>query len=162
MKKELILSTSVGRVALRLCLTPLDLYVKRCVARSAISLRESCCSKQHSIDHSRVLKVIFPEGRYGISGKATDYIMPEAIFLPGLRIFIPERAQWNSGILQGLRGIPIFTDGSKLAEDTDAGVFCRELGPELHFRLSGDCSVFQAEIFAILARFEFGIIHDLR
>ena len=62
---------------------------------------------------------------------------------PGLRIFIPERAQLNSGILQGQRRIPIFTDGSKLAEDTDARVFCRELDTKLHFRLSGDCSVFR-------------------
>ena len=39
---------------------------------------------------------------------------------------------------------------SKLGGGTDAEVFCRELGPELHFRLNDDCSMFQAEIFAIL------------
>ena len=31
-----------------------------------------------------------------------------------------------------------------------AGVFCRELGFELHFRLNDDCGVFQAKIYAIL------------
>ena len=63
------------------------------------------------------------------------------MFLPGLRMLIPERAQW---------GIPIFTDGSKLGEDTGAAAFRRELGIELHVRLYEDCSMFQAEIFAIL------------
>ena len=76
--------------------------------------------------------------------------MPEAIFLPGLRILVPERAQWNGGVLQGQRVIPIFTDGCKLRGGTDAGVFCWKLGRELHFRVNDDCSVFQAEIFAIL------------
>ena len=99
--------------------------------------------------HSRVLNVVFSDGRYGLSGKTTDYIVPEAMFLPVLKMLIPERAQWNGGVLQGQRGIPIFTDGSKLGGGTGAGVFCRELGLELQFRLNA-CSVFQVEIFAIL------------
>ena len=37
-----------------------------------------------------------------------------------------------------------------IGEGTGAGVFCRELGLELKFRLNNDCSMFQAEIFAIL------------
>ena len=65
-------------------------------------------------------------------------------------MLIPESAQWNGGALQRQRGIPIFTDGSKLGGGTGAGVFCREFGLELHFRLTNNCRVFQAEIFAIL------------
>ena len=48
----------------------------------------------------------------------------------------------------------LITDGSKLGGGTGAGVFCRELDLELHFRLNDDCSVFQADIFAILKAFE--------
>ena len=61
-------------------------------------------------------------------------------------MLIQEQAQWNGGVLQGQRGIPIFTDGSKLGGSTGAGVSCGELGLELHIRLNDDCSVFQAEI----------------
>ena len=116
--------------------------------------------KQCSIDHYRVLNIAFPDGRYGLSGKTTDYIVFEAMFLPGLRMLIPQRAQWNGGVLQGQRFISIFTDGSKLG----AGVFCRELGLELHFRLNDVCSVFQAKILAIFKAIEagFGILLDLR
>ena len=86
----------------------------------------------------------FLTGRHGLSEKASDYIVSEAMFLPGLRIHIPERAQWNDGIVPGQRGIPDFTDGSKLGGCTGSGVFCRELGLEFYFRLNDDCCVFQA------------------
>ena len=43
---------------------------------------------------------------------------------------------------------------SKLGGDTSAGVFCRELGLELHFGLKNDCRVFQAKIFTILKAIE--------
>ena len=74
------------------------------------------------------------------------------MFLPGVRILIPNRAQWNGGvgIVQLHSDIPIFTDGSKVGEGTGAGVFCSKFNIELHFRLKDDCSVFQAKIFAIL------------
>ena len=71
--------------------------------------------------------------------------MPNAIFLPALRILIPERRWGTPGAERST-----ITDGSKLGVDTAAGVFCRQLGLELHFRLNYDCSVFRVEIFAIL------------
>ena len=137
-----------------LCLTSLDLYVKRCAARSVIGLRKSDCWKQRSIGQSRVLKIVFPDRRYEISEKGIDYIVVEGMFLPGLRMLIPKRAQWNGGLHQGQRGIPIFTDESKLDRSAGAGVFYRELGLELHIRWNDDCSVFQEEIFAILKAIE--------
>ena len=51
------------------------------------------------------------------------------------------------------RSICICTHASKLGGSTGAGVFCRKLDPELHFKLNGDC-LFQAEIFAILKTIE--------
>ena len=67
-------------------------------------------------------------------------------------------AQWNSEVLQGQSGIPIFTDGSRLGGGTIVVVFCRELSLELHFRLKNDCSVLQAEIFAILKAIEVAVV----
>ena len=75
--------------------------------------------------------------------KTTDYIVPEAMFLPGLRILIPYRAQWNCGLIQEQEGISIYTDGTEIGGGTGAGVFCRELGLELHFRLKDDVACFR-------------------
>ena len=72
--------------------------------------------------------------------KKPDYIVPEAIFPPGLRILVPERAQRNIRVLKLQRGIPIFTDGFKFGGNRGAGGFC-EYGLELHFRLNDDCRV---------------------
>ena len=61
-----------------------------------------------------------------------------------------DRIEWWG--TPGQRDIPIFTDGSKLSGGTGAGVLCRGLGLELHFRLKDACSVFQEEaIQAIVA-----------
>ena len=54
----------------------------------------------------------------------------------------------------GQRGIPIFTDLSKLGGSTGLRISCSKLGLELHFMLNDDCRVFQAEIFAILKAIE--------
>ena len=41
----------------------------------------------------KVLNVVFPDGRYGLSEKTADYVVPEAIFLHCLRMLISERTQ---------------------------------------------------------------------
>ena len=60
---------------------------------------------QCSIGHCRFLNVVFPNGMYELFNRATDYIVPEVMLLPGLSIFIPERPQCNGGVLQGQKGI---------------------------------------------------------
>ena len=50
------------------CLTPFDFFVKRGAARC---LRESRCWKHRAIGHSRILNVVFPDGRYRFLEKAT-------------------------------------------------------------------------------------------
>ena len=68
-----------------LCLTPLNLHVKRCVAQ--------CCIRTEGIGVLNV-RLVGPYGRYGISGKTTDYIESEDVCLLGLRMLgmCPERA----------------------------------------------------------------------
>ena len=63
-----------------------------------------------------------------------------------------DRAQWNIGLIQEQSGIQIFTDGSNVGGGSGATVFCRKLGLELYFRLKDKCSVYQADIIAILNR----------
>ena len=94
-----------------LCLNLLDL-----------NLRESDCWKQRWTGHCRVLNFDFPDERYGLSEKATDYIVSENMFLPGLRMLIPEGVHWNGEVLQDQRYIHIFMNGSKLGRSTGTGV----------------------------------------
>ena len=76
------------------------------------------------------MNVVFPKGRYGLSEKSTDFIVPEAMFLPDLR-----------------KLIPMFTGESMLGEGTERGL-------ELHLRLKDNCSVIKAEIFSTLKAIE--------
>ncbi|XP_055857796.1 uncharacterized protein LOC129920526 [Episyrphus balteatus] len=64
-------------------------------------------------------------------------------------ILIPEREGWDSNSLISEQGFPFYTDGSKIESGTGDGVFCKPLNIRESYRLPDDCSVFQAEIFAI-------------
>lgn len=57
-------------------------------------------------------------------------------------ILTSSRNEWNGTNLT-LIGLPIYTEGPKMEEGTDAWVFCE---PDL----TEKCSVFQADIFAIM------------
>ena len=115
-----------------------QISVKQCAERSARCMRKKAgYRKQRFIDHFRIPNVVYPEKQYRLSEMATNYIVPESMFLPCLRILIPDRAQCNGEIFQGQKGIPTFTDGSQLGS-----VFCTELGLELYFRLQHHFSVF--------------------
>jgi len=50
-----------------------------------------------------------------------------------------------------VKGLAWYTDGSKMREGTGAGVFGQSVGRRLSFSLGKYATVFQAEIYAILA-----------
>ena len=64
-------------------------------------------------------------------------------------IKISSREDWECNRVQNTQDIEIFTDGSKMETGTGAGIYCHSLQIEQSFRLPNDCSIFQAEIFAI-------------
>lgn len=68
------------------------------------------------------------------------------------KIIFPERAHWNArpGPLKGQELI-WFTDGSKTEEGTGAGLCLGGSKKETHIPLGKYCTVFQAEVTAILA-----------
>ena len=51
-----------------------------------------------------------------------------------------------------VQGLVWFTDGSRMKEGTGAGVYGQSVGRRLSFSLGRYAIVFQAEIYAILAR----------
>jgi hypothetical protein len=57
----------------------------------------------------------------------------------------------GTGTPPAVKGLVWFTDGSKMKERTGAGVYGQSVGRRLSFCLGRYATVFQAEIFAILA-----------
>jgi len=63
------------------------------------------------------------------------------------------REDWTkgTGTPPVVKGLVWFTDGSKMKEGTRAGVYGQSVGRRLRFSLGRYATVFQAEIYAILA-----------
>ncbi|KAJ8935693.1 hypothetical protein NQ318_022898 [Aromia moschata] len=81
-----------------------------------------------------------------------DSVEPTICPSPKLGIQIPSRDDWdntNNTICQN--GIIWFTDGSKIGDKAVAGVYGKTTRTKLSFALGSYASVFQAEIYAILA-----------
>ncbi|KAJ8956445.1 hypothetical protein NQ318_010759 [Aromia moschata] len=81
-----------------------------------------------------------------------DSVEPTICPSPKLGIQIPSREDWdntNNTICQN--GIIWFTDGSKIGDKAGAGVYGKTTRTKLSFALGSYASVFQAEIYAILA-----------
>jgi len=78
---------------------------------------------------------------------------PAFNFEPKYRVVILTREDWNkgTGTPPVVKGLIWFTDGSKMKEGTGAGVYGQSVGRRLSFSLGRYATVFQAEIYAILA-----------
>jgi len=72
---------------------------------------------------------------------------------PNYRVTILMRKDWTkaNGAPPAVNGLVWFTDGSKMREGTRAGVYGQSVRRRLSFSLGRYATVFQAEIYAILA-----------
>jgi ribonuclease HI len=72
---------------------------------------------------------------------------------PKYRVTKLTREEWTSGTgaPSVVKGLVWFTDGSRMREGTGAGVYGQSVGSRLSFSLGRYATVFQAEIYAILA-----------
>jgi len=81
-----------------------------------------------------------------------DRVPPMLLSSGPLKFVVPEREDWEfsrNSILPS-HGDVWFTDGSKTATGAGAGVYGAISGTRLSFPLGCHCTVFQAEIFAII------------
>jgi len=72
---------------------------------------------------------------------------------PKYRVTMLTREEWarGAGTPPVIRGLVWFTDGSKMMEGTEAGVYGQPLGRRLSIPLGKHATVFQVEVYAILA-----------
>ena len=93
--------------------------------------------------HSTILTVDFE------TSNNIDYTVPRPSWDKEYSTLIPTREGWENG-LSLENPTEIYTDGSKLNGKVGSGVFSSDLNIALSIRLPDHCSVFQAEITAIL------------
>lgn len=134
-----IRSTPTEALFTVLNLPHLDLYCKSVAWKSALRLATSCFTPK-SFGHSKII--------WGQDNK-TDYMVPTRKFDRNYNVVIPERDFWNGGEPPSGE-IYAYTDGSKTEERVGAGVFSENLGLAECYRMPSYCTVFQAEILAIL------------
>ena len=90
------------------------------------------------------------QGVKSVNGKVTtDFMSPIMDFDDTFFLQIPSREDWECIKVLYAESIEIFTDGSKMEIGTGAGFYCNSLQTEQSFRLPNECSIFQAEIYAI-------------
>ena len=66
-------------------------------------------------------------------------------------IKIPDRTDWNNGsVVPSDCNVVWYSDGSVIDGHAGAGVFCSSLGIESSFSLGKFCTIFQAEVFALI------------
>jgi len=82
-----------------------------------------------------------------------DVMRPVYNFEPQYRVTMLTREDWSKATLAppAIKGLVWFTDGSKMSEGTGTGVYGQSVGRRLSFSLGRYATVFQAEIYAILA-----------
>jgi hypothetical protein len=82
-----------------------------------------------------------------------DYMRPAFNFKPKYRVTMLTREDWtkDTGAPPVVKGLVWFRDGFKMGRGAGAGVYGQSVGRRLSFSLGRYATVFQAEIYAILA-----------
>jgi len=146
-------TTATNAVEALICLPPLDLVVQS-EARSAAHRLWSlgCWSYLHpNRGHSNIL--IQLQQSDPIFNMGVNVMRPVYNSEPQNRVIMLMREDWTKATSAppAVKGLAWYTDGSKMREGTGAGVYGQSVGQRLSFSLGRNATVFQAEIYAILA-----------
>jgi len=146
-------TTPTNAVDALICLPPLDLVVQS-EARSAVHRLWSlgCWSYLHpNRGHSSILMQL--QQSDPMFNMGVDIMRPAHNFEPRYGVTMLTREDWTkaTGAPSAVKGLVWFTDGSRAGEGIGAGVYRQLVGRRLRFSLGRYATVFQAEIYAILA-----------
>lgn len=127
-------------------LVPIDLHIRAISACSAVRLNAINCWRSRTYGHAGILDMLPTT-----LDRTLDYVTPYIDFGKPFKVRIPSRREWGRGTVVDGFDVKIYTDGSRTDDGVGAGVFCEDLGIENSHRLPNDCSILQAEVFAVLA-----------
>ena len=145
-------TTPTNAVEVLIFLPPLDLVVQSEARSAAHRLwRLGCRSYVHpSRGHISILMRLQPDPIFNMG---VDVMRPAYSFEPHYRVTMLTRDDWTkaTGAPTVVKGLVWFIDGSKMREGTGAGIYGQPVGRRLNLSLGRHATVFQAEIYAILA-----------
>ncbi|XP_044317430.1 uncharacterized protein LOC123038043 [Drosophila rhopaloa] len=125
-------------------LQSLDLAGMERAKSAAIRLRDTGQWKAQLYGHAKILqhdKLIPPK---------TDLCKTREYNHTPFEALIPGREVWDRGRPGSIDAICLYTDGSKLDGHVGGGIYSEQLEIRRSFRLPDHCSVFQAEVYAIM------------
>ncbi|XP_054290143.1 uncharacterized protein LOC129005312 [Macrosteles quadrilineatus] len=93
----------------------------------------------------------------------SDFLSKEAVFTKPFNVEFRSRDEWKhqEGHLQDMESFVWYTDGSLIDGKSGFGVYCRSPRTELSGSLGQYCTIFQAEIYGILACANLGLARRL-
>lgn len=135
-------STATKSLETILNLTSLDLFCQGVAAKAALRLNSAGMWRSRSYGHGKILS------NFNLSNPSTDHIISTPNLFKSYNMLIPKREEWSTGC-----PIPdsevIYTDGSKMENGVGSGFFYEKGNLKQSFKLHKDCSIFQAEVYAI-------------
>lgn len=146
-------STPTAALESLLSIKPLHIYLKQEAQNCAYRLQAVGLWRTIPVDrensHTRIWKDLIQREIFALAPKdvtlscSFPYRDYEAIF--------PFRVEWLSGYMEGRlsQHVSCYTDGSVMDGRAGAGVYCSEMGLEDSYSLGRNCTIFQAEVFAI-------------
>ena len=145
-------TTPTNAVEALICLPPLELVVQSEAQSAAHRLWSlgSWCYLHPNWGHNSILMQLQQSDT--IFNMGVDVMRPAFNFEPKYRVTMLTREDWTRGTgTSVVKGLIWFTDGSRM-EGTRGEVYGQSVGKRLSFSLGRYATVFQAEIYAILAR----------
>ena len=146
-------TTPTNAVEALICLPPLELVVHSEVRTAAHRLWSlGCWSYLHpNRGHSSIL--MWLQQLDPIFNMGVDVMRPAYNFEPQYRVIMLTREDCTNatGVPPAVKGLVWFTDGSKMREGNGAGVYGQSIGRRLSFSVGRYATVFQVEIYTILA-----------
>ncbi|XP_070855359.1 uncharacterized protein [Drosophila suzukii] len=125
-------------------LPSLDLAGMERAKIAAVRMRDLGQWKPQIYGHARILQqdTMIPP--------STDLCKPIEYIHTPFEALLPTREDWEQGQPGPTEAVNFYTDGSKLNNQVGGGIYSEQLNIRKSFRLPDHCSVFQAEVFAII------------
>jgi hypothetical protein len=150
-------STPTSALEVMLMLPPLQLVIKQEVRQAADRMLENGCSYVPNFGHSEVLIKMTDEMPLLLAPR--DKFVTLNIFGRKYSVDFPTREDWSTECVDLVApdGLVFFTDGSFCKGRAGAGVFSDILNVRESYALSSHATVFQSEVYGILACSEYCI-----
>ncbi|XP_070854646.1 uncharacterized protein [Drosophila suzukii] len=125
-------------------LPSLDLAGMERAKIAAVRMRDLGQWKPQIYGHARILQqdTMIPP--------STDLCKPIEYIHTPFEALLPTREDWEQGQPGPIEAVNFYNDGSKLNNQVGGGIYSEQLNIRKSFRLPDHCSVFQAEVFAII------------